>query len=326
MANIYPVILSGGSGTRLWPLSRAVLPKQLLPLASDKTMLQETALRVAGWPELMPPLRGLRQRAPLPRRRADARDRHQAARHPARAGGPQYGAGRRRRRAFPARAATGSGDAGAAGRPRDQTIPTPSMQPSAVRSRSRWGRARWPPSASCRRRRKPATAISGAARRSPAATAATRSSVSSRSRTRATARASSPMAVTTGTAACSCSAASRYLDRAGPVRSRASPSRPRLRCPAGYGDLDFCRLDEAAFAACPSDSIDYAVMEHTSACGGGAGRHRLERRRLVVGAVGSPAGRREWQRAARRRLYSTACRTRWCAPKAASSRWSACRT
>jgi mannose-1-phosphate guanylyltransferase/mannose-6-phosphate isomerase len=30
-----------------------------------------------------------------------------------------------------------------------------------------------------------------------------------------------------------------------------------------YRDLDFCRLDEAAFAACPSDSIDYAVMEHT---------------------------------------------------------------
>src|SRR6185369_15488639 len=31
----------------------------------------------------------------------------------------------------------------------------------------------------------------------------------------------------------------------------------------GYRDLDFCRLDEAAFTACPSDSIDYAVMEHT---------------------------------------------------------------
>jgi mannose-1-phosphate guanylyltransferase/mannose-6-phosphate isomerase len=53
---IYPVILSGGAGTRLWPLSRAVLPKQLLPLVSDKTMLQETALRVADWPELMAPV------------------------------------------------------------------------------------------------------------------------------------------------------------------------------------------------------------------------------------------------------------------------------
>ncbi len=53
---IYPVILSGGAGTRLWPLSRAVLPKQLLPLVADKTMLQETALRVAGWPGVMAPL------------------------------------------------------------------------------------------------------------------------------------------------------------------------------------------------------------------------------------------------------------------------------
>jgi mannose-1-phosphate guanylyltransferase/mannose-6-phosphate isomerase len=53
---IYPVILSGGSGTRLWPLSRAVLPKQLLPLVSDKTMLQDTVLRLAGWPEMAAPL------------------------------------------------------------------------------------------------------------------------------------------------------------------------------------------------------------------------------------------------------------------------------
>lgn len=53
---IYPVILSGGAGTRLWPLSRAVLPKQLLPLVSDKTMLQETVQRVAGWTGLMAPL------------------------------------------------------------------------------------------------------------------------------------------------------------------------------------------------------------------------------------------------------------------------------
>ena len=43
---ITPVILSGGGGTRLWPLSRTHFPKQYWPLTSDKTLLQETALRV----------------------------------------------------------------------------------------------------------------------------------------------------------------------------------------------------------------------------------------------------------------------------------------
>src|SRR6202161_3118746 len=44
---VHPVILSGGSGTRLWPMSRAHYPKQFLPLASERTLLQEAALRVA---------------------------------------------------------------------------------------------------------------------------------------------------------------------------------------------------------------------------------------------------------------------------------------
>lgn len=43
---ILPVILSGGSGTRLWPYSRAQYPKQFLPLASEQTMLQETVTRL----------------------------------------------------------------------------------------------------------------------------------------------------------------------------------------------------------------------------------------------------------------------------------------
>lgn len=53
---LYPVILSGGSGTRLWPLSRAALPKQFLPLVTDKTMFQETLLRLQGLPEMTSPL------------------------------------------------------------------------------------------------------------------------------------------------------------------------------------------------------------------------------------------------------------------------------
>lgn len=43
-----PVILSGGSGTRLWPLSRELYPKQLLALVGERTMLQQTALRLEG--------------------------------------------------------------------------------------------------------------------------------------------------------------------------------------------------------------------------------------------------------------------------------------
>jgi mannose-1-phosphate guanylyltransferase/mannose-1-phosphate guanylyltransferase/mannose-6-phosphate isomerase len=45
---IIPVILSGGSGTRLWPLSRPEQPKQLLPLTAEETMLQLTAQRTTG--------------------------------------------------------------------------------------------------------------------------------------------------------------------------------------------------------------------------------------------------------------------------------------
>jgi mannose-1-phosphate guanylyltransferase/mannose-6-phosphate isomerase len=45
---LIPVILSGGAGTRLWPLSRELYPKQFLPLAGEATMLQDTVRRVAG--------------------------------------------------------------------------------------------------------------------------------------------------------------------------------------------------------------------------------------------------------------------------------------
>jgi mannose-1-phosphate guanylyltransferase/mannose-6-phosphate isomerase len=53
---LIPVILSGGSGTRLWPLSRELYPKQLLPLVGKRTMLQETAARVTGLPGLAGPV------------------------------------------------------------------------------------------------------------------------------------------------------------------------------------------------------------------------------------------------------------------------------
>ena len=56
LSNIIPVILSGGSGTRLWPLSRKQYPKQYLPLVGDNTMLQETILRLNGLDNLADPI------------------------------------------------------------------------------------------------------------------------------------------------------------------------------------------------------------------------------------------------------------------------------
>jgi mannose-1-phosphate guanylyltransferase/mannose-6-phosphate isomerase len=53
---LIPVILSGGAGSRLWPLSRELRPKQLLPLTGERTMLQETLGRVAGLASLGDPL------------------------------------------------------------------------------------------------------------------------------------------------------------------------------------------------------------------------------------------------------------------------------
>lgn len=59
MIKLQPVILSGGSGTRLWPLSRRAYPKQFLTLVDDTSLLQATAARVDGLSaaaEVLPPL------------------------------------------------------------------------------------------------------------------------------------------------------------------------------------------------------------------------------------------------------------------------------
>ncbi|TYO98374.1 mannose-1-phosphate guanylyltransferase/mannose-6-phosphate isomerase [Geothermobacter ehrlichii] len=53
---ILPVILSGGAGSRLWPLSRELYPKQLLALCGEQTMLQQTAARLDGLDDVAPPL------------------------------------------------------------------------------------------------------------------------------------------------------------------------------------------------------------------------------------------------------------------------------
>ena len=52
---LLPVVLSGGSGTRLWPISREKYPKQLLPLVGEQSMLQATVARLDGIEGLLEP-------------------------------------------------------------------------------------------------------------------------------------------------------------------------------------------------------------------------------------------------------------------------------
>lgn len=56
MQKIQPVILAGGTGSRLWPLSRELYPKQLLQLIDETSLLQTTVLRVAQLADVLPPL------------------------------------------------------------------------------------------------------------------------------------------------------------------------------------------------------------------------------------------------------------------------------
>ena len=51
---LHAIVMAGGSGTRFWPASRAALPKQLLPLAGERTLLEDTVTRLEG---LVPPER-----------------------------------------------------------------------------------------------------------------------------------------------------------------------------------------------------------------------------------------------------------------------------
>jgi mannose-1-phosphate guanylyltransferase/mannose-6-phosphate isomerase len=56
MGKIRPIILAGGTGSRLWPLSRELYPKQLLRLTNHTSLLQTTLLRIHGLPDVLPPV------------------------------------------------------------------------------------------------------------------------------------------------------------------------------------------------------------------------------------------------------------------------------
>jgi mannose-1-phosphate guanylyltransferase len=56
MAEIIPVVLCGGSGTRLWPRSRKTLPKPFLPLVEERTLFEATLARCGGDPRFGAPV------------------------------------------------------------------------------------------------------------------------------------------------------------------------------------------------------------------------------------------------------------------------------
>ena len=259
---IYPVILSGGAGTRLWPLSRAVLPKQLLPLVTDKTMLQDTVLRVASWPELQPPLlvcgnehrflaaEQLREIGvtplgillePVGRNTAPA---VAAAAHYLRAIDP---------------------DAVMLVLPADHVIDKPAVFAQAVAHASAlvaegklatFGIVPQGPETGYGYIRRGALAA-GSEQCYEVAQFVEKPD-------RETAQGFVDDGGYYWNSGMFLFRADRYLSELGEF-APAILSASELAVKQGYRDLDFCRLDEAAFSASPSDSIDYAVMERTSA-------------------------------------------------------------
>lgn len=279
---IVPVILSGGAGTRLWPLSRELYPKQLLPLAGSHTMLQETARRLEGLKALGAPLvvcneahrfmvaEQLRQIGrtpaaiilePLGRNTAPA---VAVAALQAMAGGEDplllvLPADHVIRQPETLRAAVETG----APLARDGRLMTFGIVPTAPETGYGYIRA----DRAC-----PLSLVAG-----PLSTTKDQGSGSGDATAFAVAEfvekpdlATAQRYLASGdyfwNSGMFLFKASRYLEeleRLAPEMLRWS----RAALDLAARDLDFTRLDAEAFAACPSDSIDYAVMEKTAAAG-----------------------------------------------------------
>ena len=257
LPQIVPVIMCGGAGTRLWPVSRESMPKQFVPLVGPTSTFQQVLARISD-PELFArPIvitntdfrfvvaeqlreRGIEADIVLEPVRRDS--------GPAVAVAAVLAAGR-------------DPDAIVLVLAADHVVRKPEEFRAACRQAAAAAAAgRSSPSASRPRIRRRITATSAPARRSTAAPCS-RSRRSSRSPTPRPRRATWPSTIS-GTAAISCSAPTSCSARS----SASSPRwrRPRRRrSPASTRDLDFLRLAAEPFARAPKKSIDYAVMERT---------------------------------------------------------------
>jgi mannose-1-phosphate guanylyltransferase/mannose-6-phosphate isomerase len=257
---IYPVILSGGAGTRLWPLSRAALPKQLLPLVSDKTMLQDTALRTAGRAEMMQPLIvcGNEHRFLVAEQLREIKVNplgillEPVGRNTA----PAVAAAANYLKAIDAEAvmlvlpadhvitdveAFHAAIARAAGLVKEGALATFGIVPTGPETG--YGYIQ-----------------SGASLANGEKCYKVAKFVEKPDRETAQGFISAGnFSWNSGMFLFRADAFLKELDQFAPAIAKASAD----AVSKGYRDLDFCRLDEASFTACPSDSIDYAVMEHT---------------------------------------------------------------
>ena len=257
---IVPVVLCGGSGNRLWPLSRALLPKQFLPLVTERSMFQDTVLRACGREAARPPIVVSNEE----QRFLAAEQMREIGISPAAHILEPVG-----RNTAPAVAAAAliaaerDADAVLLVLPSDHRIADTAAFNAAVDTAAALAR-RGSLVAFGLRPTAPVTgygyircgaAIGGLERAFEVAEFVEKPDLGRASEYVASGRYfwNSGMFVFT---------ARRYLEELGRLAPEILAA-TRRALEKGAPDLDFRRLDAAEFAACPSDSVDYAVMERT---------------------------------------------------------------
>jgi mannose-1-phosphate guanylyltransferase/mannose-6-phosphate isomerase len=259
---IFPVVLCGGAGSRLWPMSRQLLPKQFLPLVSEQTMLQETVARLRGLPGAQPPIivsnHEHRFLVAEQLRAIDVRPRAQIL-EPA------------GRNTAPAVAVAALGlvrevpDAVMLVLPADHLIRDVAAFHAAVVKAAAVARTGALATFGIRPDH-PATGYGYIERGAPidGHEGAFRVARFVEKPDAATARGFLERGTYAWNSGMFVLGARRYLEELG-RHAAAILEGSRKALDAAATDLDFVRLDAAAFADCPADSIDYAVMEKTDA-------------------------------------------------------------